>query len=187
MLRKAIVAGLLGGVVLLAWTFVLNGVFGFRKSIDMKPIPDERQVYQVLRASIVAPGRYIANPQPSASGTFPDEEPVFGIHYSGLGHGSAGEVMLSQLPVFFLAPVIGAWMLSLASRRVLASYPRKVLFFAAIGLLQAIYGELMSFGIDGYPLLDALVLAAYGIISWTLAGLVVAWRLQPEPGGRLVP
>jgi hypothetical protein len=35
--------------------------------------------------------------------------------------------------------------------------------------------------LDGYRLLDALLLAAYDITSWTLAGLVVAWRLQPEP------
>lgn len=92
--------------------------------------------------------------------------------------------MLSQLPVFFLAPMIGAWMLSLASRQVLASYPQKILFFAAIGLLLAVYGELMNFGIDGYRLADALLWAAYDITSWTLTGLVVAWRLQPRPNRR---
>ena len=64
----------------------------------------------------------------------------------------------------------------------IASYPRKVLFFTAIGLLLAVYGDLMSFGIDGYPLSDALMLAAYDIMAWTLVGLVVAWRMQPEPG-----
>jgi hypothetical protein len=184
MKRKVIIAGLMGGVVLFAWTFVLNGVFGFKRSVDMKPIPDERQVYEVLKANFVKPGRYIANPELSPSGAFPGGEPVFSIHYSGLGHDSAGRLMPLQLVVFCLAPLIGAWMLSLTSRWVLASYRRKVLFFAAIGLLLAVYGDLMSFGIDGYPLADALLLAAYDIISWTLVGLVVAWRLQPEPDRR---
>ncbi len=182
MLKKVIVSGLLGGVILIASTFVINGIFGFRSSIDMKPIPDERQAYECLKGSIVEPGRYICNPELTSSGSFPGEEPVFGIYYSGMGHESAGGLMPIQLALFVLAPTVAAWMLSLTSERTIASYPRKVLFFAAIGLLFAVYGDLMSFGIDGYPLSDALMLAAYDIMVWTLVGLVVAWRMQPESG-----
>jgi hypothetical protein len=43
-------------------------------------------------------------------------------------------------------------------------------------------GDLMNFGIDGYSLNDALILAAHDIIVWTLVGLVVAWRMESEPG-----
>ena len=144
MLKKVIVSGLLGGIVLLVWTFVVNGIFGLRSSIDMKPVSNERQVYEELKGSIIEPGRYIVNPELSSSGTFPAEEPVFSIHYSGMGHDAAGKLMLFQLAVFFLAPLTGAWMLSLTSSRVLSSYPRKVLFFTAIGLLIAFYSDLKS-------------------------------------------
>jgi len=36
---KVLVAGLLGGIVLVAWTFVVNGVLGFNRSINMKRVP----------------------------------------------------------------------------------------------------------------------------------------------------
>jgi hypothetical protein len=41
------------------------------------------------------------------------------------------------------------------------------------------------FGIAGWggaDCNDALILAAHDIIVWTLVGLVVAWRIKPEPG-----
>lgn len=177
MLKRVIVPGLLGGLVLFLWTFVANGILGFNSNLDMKQTPDERQVYEALKASIVEPGRYVCNPEVSASGSFPGEDPVFGIHYSGMGHGSAGGLMLFQLALFLLAPMIGAWLLSVTSGRILASYPRKLLFFAALGLLVAVYGLLGSFGIDGYPLRDALLLAARDVLVWTTVGLVVAWRI----------
>jgi hypothetical protein len=182
MLKKVIVSGLLGGVVLIVWGFVVNGIFGFNSGMNMKQIPDERQVYEILKEGIVEPGRYICNPELTSSGTFPGEEPVFSIHYSGMGHEAAGGKALVGLAVFFLAPTIGAWMLSVTSGRIISSYPRKVLFFAVIGLLFAVFDDLMNFGIDGYPLNDALILAVHDVVVWTLVGLVVSWRIKPEPG-----
>ncbi len=182
MTKRVIVAGLLGTVVLLVWTFVANGVFGFRPGIDMKKIPAERQVYEILSRHISDPGRYMCNPQLTPEMRFPAEEPVFSVLYGGVGHGSAGSLMLVGLVVFLVAPMIGAWMLSQTSDRVLASYPRKVLFFVAIGLLFAVFGELTRFGIGGYPLRDALLLAAHDVFAWTLIGLVVAWRVRPVAG-----
>jgi len=84
------------------------------------------------------------------------------------------------LVMFFIAPIIGAWMLSQTSTRVMSSYPRKVLFFVAIGLLFAIFTDLTNFGIGGYPVKDAIVLAINHIIVWTLVGLVAAWRIRAE-------
>jgi len=58
-LGKVLSAGVLGAVVLIVWTIVVNGVFGFQSSIDMKQVPAEDQVYEVLRQHVVEPGRYI--------------------------------------------------------------------------------------------------------------------------------
>ena len=88
--------------------------------------------------------------------------------------------MLVGLVVFFLAPMIGAWMLSQTSRRVRSSYARKVLFFVAIGLLFALFSDMAKFGIGSYPIKDAMAFAANDIVMWTLVGLVVAWRIQPQ-------
>lgn len=75
---------------------------------------------------------------------------------------------------------IVAWMLSLTSERILSNYLRKVLFFVAIGLLFAVFGDLSNFGIGNYSLSDALILAVYNIAIWTIVGLVVGWRMKPE-------
>lgn len=180
MMKRVIVAGVLGGVVLMVWTFVVNGVLGFQAGIDMKRIPAERQVYELLEEHIADPGRYIFNPEVTPEERFPDGQPVFSVLYSGMGHESAGGLMWVGLMVFLLAPMIGAWMLTQTSERVKSSYGRKVLFFVAIGLLLALFGDLPRFGIGGYPAKDAIAFAMNHIVVWTLVGLVVAWRIQPQ-------
>ena len=177
--KKVITAGLMGGVVLIVWMFVVNGLFGFKAGIDMKQMAAERQVYAMLKEQIVEPGRYVCNPELTAERRFPEGEPVFSVLHGGVGHEAAGVSALIGLAVFLLAPIIGAWLLSHASERVLSSYARKVLFFTAIGLLLAIFTDLQRFGIGGYPLSDAVLLGASNIVMWTLVGLVVAWRMKP--------
>jgi len=179
-MKRVVVAGVMGSVALIVWTFVVNGILGFQARIDMKQIPAEREVYETLKAHIVEPGRYVCNPGLTAERRFPEGEPVFSVLYGGVGHEAAGGLMLVGLGVFLLAPIVAAWMLSQASTRVLSSYPRKVLFFAGIGLLFALFTDLTSFGIGDYPVGDAILLASNHLIVWTLIGLVVAWRMQPE-------
>ena len=105
---------------------------------------------------------------------------MFSVLYGGVGHESAGGIMLFELLLLFLAPIIGSWMLSQTSEKVLSSYTRKVFFFTGIGLLFAVFINLTNFGIGDYPLNDALVFGLHNIIVWTVVGLVVAWRMKPE-------
>ena len=178
-MKRVIAAGLAGSVTLIAWTFVVNGLLGFQSRIDMKRIAAEREIYAVLERNIVSPGRYVINPEITDVGRFPDDRPVFSILYGGVGHESAGTLVLFGLVPFLLAPMISAWLLSQASERVLQSYARKVIFFAAIGALVAIFSDLTRFGIGGYPFGDASLLAANHLAAWTLMGFVVAWRFSP--------
>jgi hypothetical protein len=152
-----------------------NVILGFQVSINMKKIEGERQVYEMLKEHIVVPGRYICNPELTAEGRFPDGKPVFSILYGGVGHESAGRQMMVGLAVFFIAPMIGAWMLSQTSGRVISSYPRKVLFFAAIGLLFAVFTDMTHFGIGSYPVKDAIVFAMNNIVAWTLTGCALGF------------
>ena len=179
MLKRVIVSGLLGSVVLILWTFVVNGILGFHSGIDMRKVQNESQVYEMLKENIVEPGRYACNPELAGEGNFPGEEPVFSILYSGMGHGTAGRQMLFGLFLYLLAPMIGALLLSQASNRILSSYARKVLFFTLIGALFAVFSDLQKFGIGGYPLRDVVLLGAHSIVVWTLIGMVVGWRITP--------
>jgi len=176
--KRVIVAGLLGGFVVIGWTFVINGIFGFKSRIDMKPIPDERGVYETLKGTITEPGRYICNPAVDSSGFYPADEPVFSVLYGGMGHEAAGRMALIQLPLAFVAPMIAAWMLSVTSTRIRSSRQKKVVFVACIGLLLGASGMVENFGIGSYPLESALFLAGHNIALWALVGLVLAWRIR---------
>lgn len=128
MLVKTLYSGLLGGLVIIVWTFLVNGIFGFQARIDFNRIPNEKQVYQTLKEQIVEPGRYIFNPELTPEMRFPDGEPVFSVLYGGIGHEAAGFNMLLGLASFIIAPIIGAWMLSQTSRKFKSSYPKKSSF-----------------------------------------------------------
>jgi hypothetical protein len=53
--------------------------------MEMKQIPNERQVYEMLKENIVAPGKYICNPALTSEGRFPANEPVLGVLYGSEG------------------------------------------------------------------------------------------------------
>ena len=177
MVKNVFWAGLLGALTMLAFSFVVNGMFGLNTRLNMKRLPGEREIYEVLKKEVTQPGHYICNPALTADGRFPDREPVFTIVNSGFTHGAASTYFLGDLGLPLAAAFIATWMLAMASPRVLASYARKTLFFVLIGFL---FGLLTGIRSD-YPPADALLNAAYEIMLWTVTGLVVAWRLRPAP------
>lgn len=179
MIKRIIISGVVGGMVLISWAIVTNVFFGFQSRIDMKRIPNEGQVYQILKENIVEPGGYVCNPPLTPAGIFPLNEPVFNIRYSGMGHEAAAMELVTQLAMAIIAVLIVAWMLSVSSSRILTTYSRRVLFFVVIGLLFAIFSDLAKFGIGGYPLRSVLLLAGNNVVSWTLVGLVTAMWIRP--------
>ncbi len=180
MFKNIIIAGLLGGLTLMAWIFLINGIFGFRNQIDMKQVPNESQVYELLKNNIAEPGRYLVNPELNTSNTFPANEPVFSILYGGMGHEAAGGQSLFKLILAFIAATLGAWLLSLSSEKIISSFPRKVLFFTILGILIAVFTDLNNYGIGNYPLRDTIILGLNTIVTWTVAGLVIARRIKPK-------
>ena len=185
-MKRIIAGGLLGGVAMIVWLFVADGILGFRRSIDMKTLAGERVVYECLSDHVTEPGRYVINPEILPERRFPGDDPVFAVAYSGLGHDRAGEEMIAGLLVALLAPVAGAWLLGNASSRILARYGSRFLFFAAIGLTAVLLGIAARFGIGSYSLHDTLALATHDLSGWIIAGLVVAWRTG-SAGERTAP
>jgi len=180
MLKRVLLSGLLGGIVLLVWSFAASAIFGFNARVRMNQIPNERAVYSVLKENVVAPGAYMVNPEPTPGAGFPFGEPVYGVQCSGMGHEAAGRMLFAYPAILLVSSILVAGLLSMTSRRVLSRYSYKVLFVVGIGVLFAVFGELTKFEIGGYPAKSALLLAAYDVISWTLAGLVIA-RVMRAP------
>lgn len=179
MWKRMLKPGLLGGVTLMVWAFVANGILGFNSRIRMKRLADERAVYAALERYVTVPGGYAVNPEAAAGGVFPAGEPVFSVQYSGFGHEAAGRLVFFELAIAFLSAFLVAGLLSMASDRVRSSFARRLAFVTGIGVFAAVSGELTRYGIGGYPAGAALLLAANVVVAWTLAGLVMAWSMPP--------
>jgi hypothetical protein len=185
MLRRILVTATVGFIVLALWTFLVNGLFGFAVRVQMNRVADEPAVHRALKANITAPGAYLVNPALTGEREYPPGEPVFGVTYSGMGHEAAGRMMPVEVGLAFVAALIVAGLLSLASDRVLSTWLRRTGFVAAIGLLLAVAADLSRFGIGGCPLGPAAAMAAVRVAGWALAGLAMAWAMRPpanEPG-----
>lgn len=187
MIKRIILAGVLGWITLMAVVFVANGIFGFYSRIAMKRVPDEPRVYALLKETITEPGRYICNPAVTPEAGFPAGEPVFSIAYGGVGHEAAGWLMQVRLMCGLAAMLLAAWLLSLAAPRVLASYGRRVLFLGALGLLIAVFKTLPEAGIGSFPPQDALRLAGFDFVTWLVAALAAAWPIRPLPASAPLP
>lgn len=176
MLRRVLLSGVLGFVVLLAWSFVANAIFGLRARVELNRLQDERRVYEVLKESVTVPGVYVVNPALAEDGRFPAGEPVFSVVYTGFSHDAAARSIWAESAIGLVSALLVAALLSLASPQVLARYVLRVLFIAGLGLFLGVAGDLTR----GYPLASAALLGADTVISWTLAGLVMAGLLRPR-------
>jgi hypothetical protein len=184
MFMRVIVAGILGGLVIIVLGFVVNGVLGLNARVNLGQLPAERPVYEVLKEHVTEPGRYVCNPELTDARRYPPGEPVFSVLYGGMGHESAGMLALLQLAMFFILPILACRLLSQANAAVLSSYGRKVLFFALLGLIIALSKNLPAYGIGGYPLDSTVILSVHDFALWTVAGFAMAWAMKPKPSER---
>jgi hypothetical protein len=178
-MKKIILAGLLGGAVFIVWFIIVDGILGFKRGMEMNQLSNERLVYAFLKEHITKPGRYVCNPEIVPGQGFPDDDPIFVVQYSGLGHADSGREMLTGIIVMFLAPFAGAWLLAHTSNRILSGYGSRLLFFSGIGIVMSLFGIMMRFSIGGYPLGDTLVLTLHDLAVWVVAGLVIAQLIRP--------
>ena len=179
-MKKVLLGGVLGGFVLIVYLIVADGILGFKRSIEMNQLPDERLVYEFLSEHVTEPGRFICNPEVAPDQRFPGDDPIFAIHYTGLGHDDAGQEVIVGLIVMLLAPIIGAWLLWNASGRFLSRYSSRVMFFTTIGIVIALFSILARFGIASYSLVNAIAFGIHDFAGWVLAGLIVAWAVSPD-------
>ncbi len=179
-MRRILIGGLLGGIVMIAWFIVADGILGLKRTIDMKKLPNERVVYAFLIENITTPGRYVCNPEVLPEQRFPGGAPIFAVQYSGLGHDDAGQEMFIGLIVALLAPLAGAWLLGNASGRIRSRYGSRILFLAMIGIVLFLFGTASRFSLSAYSFGDAVTLAGHDLAAWLAAGLVVAGVVKPS-------
>lgn len=178
MKKNIILSGILGAIVIFAWTVISSSFIPL--SGDMpKEVPDDKDVHTLLKAKLPESGIYwMPGHAGQEEGLYPDyeNEPIFYVFYAGTTPSTMTATTIVEILSMLLTPMVAAWLLSMASERVLARYARRVFFVTGIGLLFAIYGDLYS----PKPLDLVLLSSISNLIAWTIVGLVLGWRIRPE-------
>jgi len=183
--KNILISGVLGGavmfVVMLAGRLFLPGV----GNSEFRTMPGQVPIHAALKERITEPGTYICPYLPPDQGgaLFPDyqNEPIFAVTYRGHTHATVPGFASVGILSFLLAPMAAAWLLTQASARVLATYSRRVLFVATLGLFVTVSADLLRGLTEELPFPAVAGMAVVRLITWTLIGLVLAWRIKPTP------
>lgn len=184
MQKNVWLAGFLGGLAMLVWLFVSNALLPVKSNMIHRVVPNQFDVHQALKNNITRPGTYsclyLTRAEEERMPTY-RSQPIYSITYSGTTHGdpgSSGGVL--PLVWIFGSTTIVSWMLSATSRRTRSSYSRRVFFVALIGLVVAFSDDLLQMSFGPQPRDYLVFLAVNNLITWTLAGLVIAAFVKTE-------
>jgi hypothetical protein len=53
MVKRVVLAGISGAIVLTVWVFISNGIFRFTSRVEMQRLPNEGAIYAVLKSNNV--------------------------------------------------------------------------------------------------------------------------------------
>ena len=189
MKKDVLVAGLLGGAVMLVWLFATNAVLPIKSNLIHKVIPlaNQLEIHEVLKDNITQSGTYSVpylSPQEEAQLADYRNQPVYSITYEGYTHsGSGGGTVMSSFPVtllaLFIPPLIAAWMLSVASAAILSKFSRRFFFVAVLGVIVALYDDVLQMAFGPQPKDYLTFLAINNVLAWALTGLVIARMIRP--------
>ena len=178
MKKQILLSGLLGGIVIFAWLIIGSSLLHLNGDRPA-PIPNDLEIHTLLKERVSEPGYYFLpdHPKEGEENVYPDygNEPLFFITYGGRTPNTFMGQLFYEIFCFIVAPMIAAWLLSVASDKILAKYSRRVLFVTVLGLFLAVYGDVLS----EKPMDRILLSSINALLTWFLAGLVIAWRIRP--------
>ncbi|MFI5264631.1 MAG: hypothetical protein ACHQM6_08960 [Candidatus Kapaibacterium sp.] len=182
---RIILAGFLGALVLFIWGFLSWAVLPFH-SQTTHALPNEDAVAAVLKSGNAESGTYripgIGNTEATKKAEMEKMKvgPIAWIHYRQEGYGDMDPMYLIKgFLILFFGATIAASLLGKLSWSLASKYGARVRFIMMIGIFLAIAGRLGDWAFLGYSTSFSLNLAADDIIGWTLAGLVIGWRIKP--------
>jgi hypothetical protein len=182
--KNILISGILGGaamfVVILAGRILLPGLGHVR----FQTMPDQVKIHAALKERITKPGTYVCPYLPSSESApaFPDylNEPIFAVTYKGYTHATVPGFASVGILSFLLAPMAAAWLLAQASEWVLATFLRRVVYVAALGLFVALAADLLRTLTEEEAFTTVAGMAVVRVIAWAAAGLILAWRIKPK-------
>lgn len=183
MIPRVLLVGLLGGIVAIVWTALVGSLFPLRDRLGNLETPNEEAVLAALDRNLTEGGLYLI------PGKFPHdslflaryaEGPIFRVHAMPQGAGGLAQFVVSDLALL-LAPIVPAWLLVVLCGTARPGYGSRVLVVALFGVFLALAAFLPMWDQELYPAGYVFLLAANGVATWTIVGLVLAWRIAPRP------
>lgn len=182
-MKRILVAGVLGGIVLYLWGWISWAVLPWHNS-TMPDLPNEDAVMEVMKNSITQtgvyqfPGMMKAN-EPAWMEKF-QRGPSGTLFYTAEGRNPmAASTFVVGFILALIEALLAAWLLSCATGWQ-SSYGRRVGFMALLGILGALVSHISAWNWMFFPAGYSHVMALDLVIGSTLAGLVIAWRIKPE-------
>ncbi len=189
-MTRLLIAALLAAIVVTIWGAVSWTVLPWHLMV-METIPDGEAVTESLRERV--PGSGLYHYPGAEEGAGPDAwveryrrgPNINFLVFSATGSDPFSPWLLARgFALNFVAAFLAAALLA-AAAPALARFGSRVLFVALLAGFAALQSRLVDWNWWGFPLDYSLVTAFDLVIGWTLAGLVLAWRLTPAvPGSR---
>ncbi len=185
MIKKLVLGGILGGIIVFAWGMVSWMVLPFHmQCISM--FKDEKAVETTVMLNVDKAGQYMIPSCPTKHKTASPEAqnelkkqamtqmeggPVAYMVVNPKGLGPMWQMMLKGFLIQTAGAFLAVWLLLSAN---IKSYFGRYLFLIVFSVAVAILAYLPAWNWWGYPCKDTLIDMADVIIAYILAGLVIA-------------
>lgn len=184
-MKKIMLSGIIGGIVLTIWGVLSWMVFSFHED-TIKPMPNEEQIAAMLKESIHEQGVYML---PSYPPDLKGEEqeaamklweerykkgPIATVFYRPIG---SEPMMTSQfiygIIINIMSALLAAWFLS-RSTAVTQSYFARVSFVALLAVFASVAVHMLDWNWMLHPFKYTTSMIVDLLIGWILVGLVIA-------------
>ncbi len=194
MTKRIFIGAILGAIIAFIWGNISWVVMDWHMKA-VHQFKDEAAIVKVIKDNAPESGVYFIPRLPSDFTTKPgqDQKTLKAQHdvrvtegpraFLAVTVGPGDPAMKKQIIQYFLTYLAYALVLSiLLARCANGSYITRVFYVGFLGLLMASYGEMLAVTWFNYSWEFALINSLDGLISWTLAGLVMAAVVRKPRG-----
>jgi hypothetical protein len=170
-IKSLLLGTLLGGLTALVWSNISWEAIGWHEK-TMLPFQNDEEVAAAISSHTLQDGTYLM-PYGTSQATVDRmrKGPIVVAAVRRSGVGSVPRLFAVQVAILFAAAFLLTWLLLHTSG---LSYGRRVIFLAAIGLAASVIVDLPNWNWWGFSGWFTAVDVADNVLTWLLAGLVIA-------------
>jgi hypothetical protein len=193
-MKKVIIGGILGAVIMFIWSFIAWSVVPLHTS-TMRNIANEDSLLTVMRSSMDAKTVYVfpGMPPPAPDMTAQQKEAAMKEWEQKYAKGPTGMIfydpkgsnpmmtdqMVIGFIISFLSVALAGWLLA-RSTAITSGYVTRVMYCGVLGIFISIVSHLTNWNWMGYPLDYTIAMMVDTIVGWILAGLGIAAIVKEE-------